>query len=131
MLNSLPGVTSVHSRFYDLSSKYYQTVGNHAAYYKDALRFLGCVDIKDLPGNVQPWTSLSKEHVWRRASSCQKSLWRVRPSRRKAQVGEGGESHASVGPSPGLPWALSSGENEAVPCRPSLVLLESPLASAA
>uniref|UniRef100_A0A2K5XEK7 26S proteasome non-ATPase regulatory subunit 13 n=1 Tax=Mandrillus leucophaeus TaxID=9568 RepID=A0A2K5XEK7_MANLE len=49
MLNNLPGVTSVHSRFYDLSSKYYQTVGNHASYYKDALRFLGCVDIKDLP----------------------------------------------------------------------------------
>lgn len=50
MLSSLPGVTSVHSRFYDLSSKYYQTVGSHASYYKDALRFLGCVDIKDLPG---------------------------------------------------------------------------------
>uniref|UniRef100_A0A8C4M6I3 Proteasome 26S subunit, non-ATPase 13 n=1 Tax=Equus asinus asinus TaxID=83772 RepID=A0A8C4M6I3_EQUAS len=52
MLNNLPGVTSVHSRFYDLSSKYYQTIGNHASYYKDALRFLGCVDIKDLPGGV-------------------------------------------------------------------------------
>nr|KAF6467269.1 proteasome 26S subunit, non-ATPase 13 [Rousettus aegyptiacus] len=50
MLHNLPGVTSVHSRFYDLSSKYYQTVGNHASYYKDALRFLGCVDIRDLPG---------------------------------------------------------------------------------
>ncbi|KAH0621047.1 hypothetical protein JD844_022057, partial [Phrynosoma platyrhinos] len=49
MLNNLPGVTSVHSRFYDLSSKYYQTIGNHASYYKDALRFLGCVDVKDLP----------------------------------------------------------------------------------
>nr|KAF6275545.1 proteasome 26S subunit, non-ATPase 13 [Myotis myotis] len=49
MLSNLPGVTSVHSRFYDLSSKYYQTVGSHASYYKDALRFLGCVDIKDLP----------------------------------------------------------------------------------
>lgn len=54
MLNNLPGVTSVHSRFYDLSSKYYQTIGNHASYYKDALRFLGCVDIKDLPGNPGP-----------------------------------------------------------------------------
>uniref|UniRef100_A0A8I5R240 26S proteasome non-ATPase regulatory subunit 13 n=4 Tax=Simiiformes TaxID=314293 RepID=A0A8I5R240_PAPAN len=52
MLNNLPGVTSVHSRFYDLSSKYYQTVGNHASYYKDALRFLGCVDIKDLPAET-------------------------------------------------------------------------------
>uniref|UniRef100_A0A5F9CG41 PSD13 N-terminal domain-containing protein n=1 Tax=Oryctolagus cuniculus TaxID=9986 RepID=A0A5F9CG41_RABIT len=51
MLSNLPGVTSVHSRFYDLSSKYYQTTGNHASYYKDALRFLGCVDIKDLPGD--------------------------------------------------------------------------------
>lgn len=54
MLNTLPGVTSVHSRFYDLSSKYYQTVGNHAAYYKDALRFLGCIEVKDLPGNSSP-----------------------------------------------------------------------------
>uniref|UniRef100_A0A8D0SBX3 26S proteasome non-ATPase regulatory subunit 13 n=2 Tax=Sus scrofa TaxID=9823 RepID=A0A8D0SBX3_PIG len=53
MLSSLPGVTSVHSRFYDLSSKYYQTIGNHASYYKDALRFLGCVDIKDLPVSEQ------------------------------------------------------------------------------
>uniref|UniRef100_A0A8C7SG29 PSD13 N-terminal domain-containing protein n=1 Tax=Oncorhynchus mykiss TaxID=8022 RepID=A0A8C7SG29_ONCMY len=48
-LNNLPGVTSVHGRFYDLSSKYYRIVGNHASYYKDALRYLGCVDIKDLP----------------------------------------------------------------------------------
>ncbi|XP_036076178.1 26S proteasome non-ATPase regulatory subunit 13 isoform X2 [Rousettus aegyptiacus] len=53
MLHNLPGVTSVHSRFYDLSSKYYQTVGNHASYYKDALRFLGCVDIRDLPAPEQ------------------------------------------------------------------------------
>ncbi|KAL4622806.1 26S proteasome non-ATPase regulatory subunit 13 [Arapaima gigas] len=49
MLNNLPGVTSVHGRFYDLSSKYYRIIGNHAAYYKDALRYLGCVDVKDLP----------------------------------------------------------------------------------
>uniref|UniRef100_G1KP11 26S proteasome non-ATPase regulatory subunit 13 n=1 Tax=Anolis carolinensis TaxID=28377 RepID=G1KP11_ANOCA len=49
MLNNLPGVTSIHSRFYDLSSKYYQTIGNHASYYKDALRFLGCIDVRDLP----------------------------------------------------------------------------------
>uniref|UniRef100_A0A7N6AT01 PSD13 N-terminal domain-containing protein n=1 Tax=Anabas testudineus TaxID=64144 RepID=A0A7N6AT01_ANATE len=49
MLNNLPGVTSVHGRFYDLSSKYYRIIGNHASYYKDALRYLGCVDIKDLP----------------------------------------------------------------------------------
>uniref|UniRef100_A0A8C2EXU3 26S proteasome non-ATPase regulatory subunit 13 n=2 Tax=Cyprinus carpio TaxID=7962 RepID=A0A8C2EXU3_CYPCA len=49
MLNNLPGVTSVHGRFYDLSSKYYRIIGNHAMYYKDALRYLGCVEAKDLP----------------------------------------------------------------------------------
>ncbi|XDV53232.1 hypothetical protein PO909_021789 [Leuciscus waleckii] len=49
MLNNLPGVTSVHGRFYDLSSKYYRIIGNHALYYKDALRYLGCVEAKDLP----------------------------------------------------------------------------------
>ncbi|XP_062405678.1 26S proteasome non-ATPase regulatory subunit 13-like [Sardina pilchardus] len=48
-LNNLAGVTSVHGRFYDLSSKYYRFVGNHALYYRDALRYLGCVDIKDIP----------------------------------------------------------------------------------
>ncbi|XP_075044083.1 26S proteasome non-ATPase regulatory subunit 13 [Mixophyes fleayi] len=53
MLGGLPGVTSVHSRFYDLSSKYYQTIGNHASYYKDALRFLGCTEHKDLPISEQ------------------------------------------------------------------------------
>lgn len=50
MLNNLPGVTSVHGRFYDLSSKYYRIIGNHAMYYRDALRYLGCVEAKDLPG---------------------------------------------------------------------------------
>ncbi|KAE8607032.1 hypothetical protein XENTR_v10010976 [Xenopus tropicalis] len=53
MLGGLAGVTSVHSRFYDLSSKYYQTIGNHASYYKDALRFLGCTDHKELSVSEQ------------------------------------------------------------------------------
>uniref|UniRef100_A0A8C5MQ30 26S proteasome non-ATPase regulatory subunit 13 n=1 Tax=Leptobrachium leishanense TaxID=445787 RepID=A0A8C5MQ30_9ANUR len=53
MLAALPGVTSVHSRFYDLSSKYYQTIGNHASYYKDALRFLGCTEHDSLPVSEQ------------------------------------------------------------------------------
>ncbi|XP_069821790.1 26S proteasome non-ATPase regulatory subunit 13 [Dendropsophus ebraccatus] len=53
MLGGLAGVTSVHSRFYDLSSRYYQTIGNHASYYKDALRFLGCTELKDLPVSEQ------------------------------------------------------------------------------
>uniref|UniRef100_A0A8C4QFC5 26S proteasome non-ATPase regulatory subunit 13 n=1 Tax=Eptatretus burgeri TaxID=7764 RepID=A0A8C4QFC5_EPTBU len=48
LLENLVGVTSVHSRFYDLSSRYYQLIGDHAAYYKDALRFLGCIDLQEL-----------------------------------------------------------------------------------
>lgn len=62
MLNNLPGVTSVHGRFYDLSSKYYRIIGNHAMYYKDALRYLGCVEAKDLPGIVTGIRHLT--HLW-------------------------------------------------------------------
>jgi len=64
MLNNLPGVTSVHGRFYDLSSKYYRIIGNHASYYKDALRYLGCVDIKDLPGEKR------RDFAWWNAGCC-------------------------------------------------------------
>ncbi|XP_072164966.1 26S proteasome non-ATPase regulatory subunit 13-like [Diadema setosum] len=49
ILDNYDGVTSVHSRFYDLSSNYYKVTGNHASYYRDALRYLGCLDIKDIP----------------------------------------------------------------------------------
>lgn len=62
MLNNLPGVTSVHGRFYDLSSKYYRIIGNHASYYKDALRYLGCVDVKDLSGNL--FLQVAREEKW-------------------------------------------------------------------
>ncbi|XP_051890403.1 26S proteasome non-ATPase regulatory subunit 13-like isoform X1 [Pristis pectinata] len=48
MLEKLPGVTSVHGRFYDTSSSYYQVVGDHAAYYREALRYLGCTELSDL-----------------------------------------------------------------------------------
>ena len=42
------GITSVHSRYYRLSSDYHQKVGNHCEYYRDALRYLGC----QIPGAV-------------------------------------------------------------------------------
>ena len=48
LLESLDGVTTVHSRFYNLSSSYQHIVKNHAEYYKDALRFLGCTKIEDI-----------------------------------------------------------------------------------
>lgn len=48
-LNKLEGVTSVHSRYYEFSSNYYRTIGNHFEFYKNALKFLGCVKYEDIP----------------------------------------------------------------------------------
>ncbi|KAK6194798.1 hypothetical protein SNE40_000353 [Patella caerulea] len=53
MLDNIDGVTSVHSVFYELSSNYYKLMGNHAEYYKNALRLLGCVEVKDIPSGEQ------------------------------------------------------------------------------
>lgn len=47
-LNEIDGVTSVHARFYELSSNYYRTVGNHFEYYRNALRYLGCIKFETL-----------------------------------------------------------------------------------
>ncbi|XP_041084593.1 26S proteasome non-ATPase regulatory subunit 13-like isoform X5 [Polyodon spathula] len=48
MLDKLQGVTSLHSRFYHTSSSYYQVMGEHASYYREALRYLGCVELAEL-----------------------------------------------------------------------------------
>ncbi|XP_076819396.1 26S proteasome non-ATPase regulatory subunit 13-like [Clavelina lepadiformis] len=53
MLDALPGVTTVHSRFYELSSNYHQIQFNHNEYYKDALRYLGCVELDSIPVTEQ------------------------------------------------------------------------------
>lgn len=47
-LDNLDNVTTVHGRFYELSSDYHKLMGNHADYYRDALRFLGCVDLAEM-----------------------------------------------------------------------------------
>ncbi len=49
-LGAIDGVTSVHARFYELSSNYYRTIGDHFEYYKNALRYLGCVKYETIPG---------------------------------------------------------------------------------
>lgn len=48
-LEDMDGVSTVHSRFYDVSSNYFKVMGDHASYYRDALRFLGCVKLEDVP----------------------------------------------------------------------------------
>lgn len=47
-LNKIDGVTTVHARYYELSSNYYRTIGNHCEYYKNALRYLGCIKFETL-----------------------------------------------------------------------------------
>lgn len=47
-VSKLEGVTTVHARYYELSSSYYRTVGNHSEYYKNALRYLGCINYEVL-----------------------------------------------------------------------------------
>jgi len=58
-LDSIDGVTTVHGRFYDLSSTYFMKMGSFNKYYRDALRYLGCMDL----------TLLSKSELQHRAFS--------------------------------------------------------------
>ena len=43
------GVTPVHGPYFQLSSDYHQLIGNHADYYRNALRFLGCTNLEEEP----------------------------------------------------------------------------------
>jgi len=56
-METFDGVTTVHSRFYELSSNYHKLMGNHAEYYKEALRYLGCMKMEDIPGNNKGLTT--------------------------------------------------------------------------
>ncbi|KAJ8917258.1 hypothetical protein NQ315_002275 [Exocentrus adspersus] len=47
------GVTAVHGRFYLLASQYYRIQGDHAQYYRTALRYLGCIDLNTLTDEVK------------------------------------------------------------------------------
>lgn len=47
-LDNADGVTPVHGRFYHLASQYYRIQGDHAQYYRTALRYLGCIELSTL-----------------------------------------------------------------------------------
>ncbi|KFM77757.1 26S proteasome non-ATPase regulatory subunit 13, partial [Stegodyphus mimosarum] len=50
MIDAMDGISTVHGRYYQLSSDYHQINGQHAQYYRDALRYLGCTDLDDIDG---------------------------------------------------------------------------------
>ena len=60
VVNQLDGVTSVHQRFYELSSNYYKLIIDYANYYRDSLRYLGCIKLEDVPG--LPYNKLQTSH---------------------------------------------------------------------
>lgn len=41
------GITPIHGRYFQLSSNYNLITANHAEYYRNALRFLGCIKLED------------------------------------------------------------------------------------
>ncbi|KAL9984813.1 hypothetical protein ACROYT_G007148 [Oculina patagonica] len=53
MLETIDGVTTVHGRFYELCSNYHKITGSYNDYYRDALRFLGCVEISTMAAGEQ------------------------------------------------------------------------------
>ncbi|OWF44717.1 26S proteasome non-ATPase regulatory subunit 13 [Mizuhopecten yessoensis] len=53
ILEKIDGITTVHGRFYELSSNYHKLMGNHAEYYKEALRYLGCTTLDEIPSAEQ------------------------------------------------------------------------------
>ena len=44
IIDAQTGITPVHGRYFKLSSEYYKVIGNHCKYYRDTLRYLGCID---------------------------------------------------------------------------------------
>jgi len=52
-LDGLGIVKAVHSRFYELSSQYYQMEGDHGAYYRHSLKYLGVTDLAKMDQTVQ------------------------------------------------------------------------------
>jgi len=41
------GVNAVHSRFYEMAAHYYSKQSNHALFYRNTLRYLGCREVED------------------------------------------------------------------------------------
>ncbi len=54
-LDELSGVSQVHGEFHRINSTYLQEIGDFGGYYKEALRYLGCVNLEEMPGKLADW----------------------------------------------------------------------------
>jgi 26S proteasome regulatory subunit N9 len=56
-IDDVDGVTPVHARYYLLASDHYKKIGDHCKYYRNSLRYLGCLSDTDAtfksPGPAQ------------------------------------------------------------------------------
>lgn len=46
-IDDVDGVTPVHARYYLFASNHYQNMGDHCKYYRNSLRYLGCLSDTD------------------------------------------------------------------------------------
>lgn len=53
LLSDIDGVGKVHGHYYLLATELHKTEGDHANYYRAALRYLGCSDLADLSKDEQ------------------------------------------------------------------------------
>jgi 26S proteasome regulatory subunit N9 len=53
IVDNLNGVTPVHYAYYRVCAHYYKAKADFAAFYADALRYLGCVDLATVPKGEQ------------------------------------------------------------------------------
>lgn len=54
-IDDVDGVTPVHARYYLLASEHYKKIGDHCKFYRNALRYLGCLsDTDDIFKTPQP-----------------------------------------------------------------------------
>jgi len=53
LLSDIEGVGKVHAHYYLLATELHKTEGDHANYYRAALRFLGCSELSDLSKDEQ------------------------------------------------------------------------------
>merc|ERR1712018_939072 len=53
LLSDIEGVGKVHAHYYLLATELHKTEGDHANYYRAALRFLGCSEVSDLSKEEQ------------------------------------------------------------------------------